>query len=171
MDQALTEWLLRMHSDGDGREELLFDRDGQLICTRGREADIVWSWPLPDAHSALVHEAFQTRPGEVVVWSGRTVYGLDATSGQPLWLCEGDLQPNASVGPGPSVTLLPAIGRTVPSETDRETADGPTEKNGLPDVLFHGHYYWQSTATVVRRSRAIRSQPEMRTDNSTEYRP
>lgn len=127
--------------DQDGRDELVIRIDDQIRLIEHPEGSVQWSWSLPDQRASLVFDPHQTRTGEVVVWSGQTVYGLDAETGQPRWICEGPYASPGQNSSGQSVWLL-----------DRHQRDAP------PRVLFGSQRYQQSFATVVQQAIAVDAQ-------------
>jgi serine/threonine protein kinase len=143
--------------DGDNREELLFDRDGELTVAHGSADSVVWSWPLPDQkYSTLLIEDIRAREREVVVWSGDTVYGLNASDGRTRWRCKGTQRPSIYSSQPPGISLL-------------NTADPLAP----PGVLFHGPSFSQDFATIVQQATAVADNGhlEIAASKTREYEP
>jgi outer membrane protein assembly factor BamB len=106
--------------DGDGKDEVLYLRKGELHALRGGiEGKPWWTWTFPGQGGSVlrIEPARQGHPGTVVVLSGDSIYGLDGSTGRPRWRC--DVVPTPGNAQVPQ--LLPA-----------------TDPQGLPHVLFAG---------------------------------
>lgn len=127
-----------MDLDGGGGAELLFVNHGQLTAARGAQLDILWTWELPDAATRVAESrsASAGRSAEVLVWSGKSVYGLSGGTGRPLWRGDAPCGPSWGMSDPPEMLVVPAA------------AD-----HGPPDVQLwwpnHSDYGW---ATVVRQA-------------------
>lgn len=86
---------LRHHDlDGDGKEEVLFVRNGKVQAVKGvigKEgqliAETLWEWPLPGKEGTIVaiQPAKNGHGPKVLLRAGNVVYGLDGTTGKPAW--------------------------------------------------------------------------------------
>ena len=122
--------------DGDSRDELLWIGDGKLHASSGDLAAVRWQWDLPAGRGELVElPATATgAPPAIAVWSGDTVYGLEAATGRLRWCCE---------GPGPPARQLEV------------QILGCPRAGALPLIAFHEIYdpdNYANVATVCRQA-------------------
>jgi outer membrane protein assembly factor BamB len=124
--------------EGDGGAELLFINQGRLVASRGARLETMWTWELPD-EATLVSEsrpASAGRSAEILVWSGKSAYGLSGGTGRPLWRCDAPSGPRWGMSDPPELLVVNATGAT-----------------GLPNVQLwwpdHSDHGW---ATVCRQA-------------------
>jgi serine/threonine protein kinase len=96
--------------DGDGKDDLVFFDDDKLWAYRGGQVDAAWSWPLEGQPGKLLHlePANKDHPATVVVWRGRSIYGLDWNSSKVRWRAEANTNPPADSQP--HVNSIPSWG-------------------------------------------------------------
>lgn len=125
--------------DGDGSDELLWIGDGRLHVRDGDLLRAHWDWPLPEHKGEILSVllAGNNFPAVIAIWSGRSVYGVETTTGRLRWHCD---------GPGaPARQLSPHV-------------LGATRPQGLPWVSFHESHdptNFANTSTVCRQARPI----------------
>ncbi len=134
--------------DGDGREELLFVREGKLRASRGVKDEFLWSWDLPDQNARILElsrpnpapRSDKGQPATLVVWAGSSVYGLSGSDGQVIWRCDGSVSPQFGASNPPTATLL--------------AGSDPT---GPPRVVFQGPSYSNDWSTICRQAWPVSS--------------
>jgi serine/threonine protein kinase len=94
--------------DGDGRDDVVYVNDGRLQARRGGDLQELWTWPLDGQPTKLLHlePGGKEHPATVVVWRGRTIYGLDGRDAAIRWRCEADAPPPPDNGEEPAWGLL-----------------------------------------------------------------
>jgi hypothetical protein len=79
--------------NGDGKEALLVYTD-DTVKVLGADLEAKWTWPIPidkQAHVPVKADLVDILPAEggnpatVVVWAGKSVFGLSAATGRPRW--------------------------------------------------------------------------------------
>jgi len=136
--------------DGDGREELLFVREGKLWASRGVKDEFLWSWDLPDQNAGILGlsrpnpppRPDEGQPATPAIWAGSSVYGLSGSDGQVIWRCDGSVSPQSGSSHPPTVTLLAG-----------------SDPNGPPRVVFRGPpSYFNNWATICRQAWPVSSE-------------
>ena len=133
--------------DGDGNDEMVVLNDGKLQAIQvGDDAGavrVLWEWLVPpgsrrrivELHAASAHE-----PAVVVVQSGATLYGINGTTGRPLWINTGPQPFTAGGG------LLATASQTLNSAA-----------SGEPTAVFQ----YADQMTVCRVARRINEGPSV----------
>ncbi|HEV3023017.1 MAG TPA: hypothetical protein VGX76_11130, partial [Pirellulales bacterium] len=117
--EVVARWLRKVDLNGDGKEALLVCTDDKLKML-GADLEAKWTWPVPineQIHVPEKADLVDILPAEggksatVVVWAGKSVYGLSAATGRPRWRGEMlDLPPpnsrNDRPDPHPERVLL-----------------------------------------------------------------
>jgi outer membrane protein assembly factor BamB len=96
-------------TDGDGRAELVYIREGRLVVARGDGLATAWEWNLPSPKADLVsvHRPGPDQPVEMVVWTGKTVFGLAGVDGALRWRGEALTEPQSGMSSAPQLIVLP----------------------------------------------------------------
>jgi hypothetical protein len=109
--------------NGDGRDKLLLTDTERIWAYDPAEEKVMWEWSWSRSPRKVieVQPAGNGQSATVVVWQGRTIYGLSGVTGRPRWRCEAMERYNPGLSPQHAlVTLL---------------ADDP---QGLPRLLLQG---------------------------------
>lgn len=76
--------------DGDGKDEVLYEKDSKFLAYRG--SDRTYLWQRPAGPNGVTLEEFRpgksNEPGELVLWQDRTLLVWNSANGTTKWRCE-----------------------------------------------------------------------------------